>query len=248
MRVESSSVHPPRKVAWVTGASGSLGRAMCFEFARRGFDLVLHFRAMRPALRVWVHELESTGSRVAWVTADLSRPSVAKGLCAKATKAFGRLDVLVNSASGFFPTSGGGRPEDWDLLFRTNAVTPYFLAREAAKSLGKTGGSVINLLDTYADHPVLKDHGAYLASKAALATLTRLLAVELAPHVRVNAVAPGAITFPASFSLKERRRVVQKGLLQKAGRPEDVAEAVGYLAEASYVTGQVLRVDGGRFV
>jgi pteridine reductase len=237
-----------KPVALVTGAAGSLGRAICLKLAQNGYDLALHGRQTRSDLWALAHEVEFAGAKVALYAADLSHPATAASLIDRAVRNFGRLDLLVNSASEFFETPRGGRPGDWDVLFRTNAVTPYYLARSASIHLAKTGGSVVNLVDVYAEHPVLTDHPAYLASKAALLTLTKVLARELSPKVRVNGVSPGAITFPSSYTSAQRRKIAHKSLLKKAGTPEDVADAVSYLASASFVTGELLRVDGGRFV
>jgi len=237
-----------RRVAWVTGASGSLGPAIALSFARGGYDLVLQARRDRSALQGLTREAEALGARVAWLFTDLSSPSAAPSLAARAQKVFGRLDALVNSASEFSPTPRGGRLATWDRLFHLNAVTPYLLARETAAKMGSQGGCVINLVDSYVDLPVLRDHAAYLASKSALATLTRVLAMELAPRVRVNAVSPGPITLPSGFGASRRKRIAQQCLLRKAGCPQDVGEAVWFLSQASSITGQVLRVDGGRFV
>ena len=166
----------------------------------------------------------------------------------KAGAAWGRLDLLVNGASVFQPTPGGGRPGEWERMTKVNAMAPYFLSRALGPLLAEHRGSIVNLVDTYADHPVLPDHPAYLASKAALAALTRVLALELAPKVRVNGVSPGAVTFPDSYSKNRRTALAQKSLLRREGSPGDIAEAILYLAGANFTTGEVLRVDGGRFI
>jgi pteridine reductase len=133
-------------------------------------------------------------------------------------------------------------------MFRVNAVSPYFIAQAAFPALRRAKGSVVNLVDTYADQPELKDHAAYQASKAALLALTAILARELAPRVRVNAVSPGAITFPDSYGPGRRKAVAARSLLRRSGKPEEVADAVAYLAGARFTTGQTVKVDGGRFV
>jgi pteridine reductase len=244
-RLRNSSKKP---VALVTGSAGSIGRVICLKLAQSGFDLALHGRVVRPMLKSLAHEIESAGAQTKIYAVDLSRPATTAQFVKSVTGYFGRLDLLVNSASEFFPTPCGGRPSDWDRLFRTNAVSPYFLSRAAALSLARSHGSIVNLIDVYAEYPFLSNHPAYLASKAALSAVTQVLARELAPFVRVNGVSPGAVTFPNTYSKAERQKVVERSLLKKEGSAEDVADAVMYLAGASFVTGQVIRVDGGRFI
>jgi len=226
-----------RPVAFVTGSAGRLGGAIARHLASQGWRLVLHVRRKHGGY-----------SGPSYVEGDLSRLPTLPSLLKRALKVHGRLDLLVNSASLFTSTPRGGEPRAWDDLMRVNAAAPYFLAQAAAPFLKRTRGSVVNLLDTYADHPVLDGYPAYQASKAALHCLTRILARELAPDVRVNGVSPGAVTFPPGYPASRRRKLAQKSLLRRSGDPHDVASAVAYLAEARFTTGEVLRVDGGRFI
>ena len=164
---------------------------------------------------------------------------------------FGRLDALVNNASSFFPTPVGDISQpDWDDLIGTNLKAPLFLSQAAAPHLRKTGGCIVNITDIHADRP-LKNFVVYSIAKAGLAGLTRSLARELGPDIRVNGVAPGPILWPEDDSFDEvsRQRIISHTLLKRAGEPDDLARAVYFLiAEAPYVTGQIIAVDGGRSV
>jgi len=235
-----SSVHYPaatdRPVALVTGSVGRLGQALCRRLAGEGYRLVLHARRREPGLQKLGRELESMGAEARLAPFDLAQTSRVGAWGLQVGAAWGRLDLLVNGASEFHPTPGGGTPGAWERMTRVNAMAPYFLSRALGPLLANHRGSIVNLVDTYADHPILPDHPAYLASKAALAALTRVLALELAPKVRVNGVSPGVITFPKSYSKTRRKALAQKSLLQRAGSPEDIAEAVLYLARASFTT------------
>jgi pteridine reductase len=237
-----------RPVALVTGSQGRLGQVLCRRLAGEGYRLVLHARRILPGLQKLGRELESMGAETRLAPFDLAQTSRIGAWGLKAGAAWGRLDLLVNGASEFKPTPRGGRPGDWERMTKINAMAPYFLSRALGPLLAKHRGSIVNLVDTYADHPILPDHPAYLASKAALAALTRVLALELAPEVRVNGVSPGAVTFPESYSRNRRMALAQKSLLRRAGSPGDIAEAVLYLAGADFTTGEILRVDGGRFI
>jgi pteridine reductase len=170
----------------------------------------------------------------------------------EATRAFGRLDALVNNASSFYATPFGKITErDWDDLMGTNLRAPLFLAQAAAPRLREAKGAIVNIVDIHAERP-LKDFVVYSIAKAGLAGLTRSLALELGPEVRVNGVAPGTILWPDNaehFSRSEQMRIVGQTPLARVGSPEDVAGAVKYLLfDAPFVTGQILAVDGGRAI
>lgn len=166
-----------------------------------------------------------------------------------ATALWGRLDALVNNASSFFPTPlGSVTAQDWDSLVGSNFKAPLFLAQAAAPELRARGGCIVNIADIHAERP-LAGYALYSASKGALATLTRALAIELAPQVRVNGVAPGPIQWPDDplFDAVERSRIVEHTLLKREGCPQDIARTVRFLIEdAPYITGQIIAVDGGR--
>jgi pteridine reductase len=173
-----------------------------------------------------------------------------KALVDAALQRFARLDILVNNASAFFPTAVGEiEASHWEELIGANLRAPLFLAQAAAPQLAFAGGAIVNIADIHAERP-LKGYVVYSIAKAGLVALTRSLALELAPAVRVNAVAPGAIAWPedGQFDAAERGRIVATTPLARTGAPEEIAQAVHFLCSAPFVTGQVLAVDGGRSI
>jgi pteridine reductase len=185
------------------------------------------------------------------VKADLLEIAGLAEIVKTCVERLGSLDALVNNASAFYPTQVGAIEErDWDALVGANLKAPLFLSQAAAPHLKKSGGCIVNITDIHAERP-LKSYVVYSIAKAGLAGLTRSLARELGPEVRVNAVAPGPIVWPEDGSFDEvmRQRVISHTLLKRMGEPDDIARAVYYLiAEAPYVTGQIIAVDGGRSV
>ncbi len=244
-------VFPPLhgQAVLVTGAARRVGSAIARLLHRQGASVVLHYRAAAADAEALVAEFNAARPRSALaVQADLRDTAALPLLVADALAAFGRLDGLVNNASSFFPTALGTIDEaDWDDLVGSNFKAPLFLSQAAAPALRERGGAIVNITDVHAERP-LKGYPLYSAAKGALLTLTRALAVELAPDVRVNAVAPGPILWPDDGQFDDAARVdiVRRTLLQRAGQPEDIAGAVAYLLAAPYVTGQVINVDGGR--
>ncbi len=180
--------------------------------------------------------------------ADLSDISSCSKLIDKALAFKNKLDVLINNASLFFPTTmGDTTTQDWDELMTTNLMAPYFLCQESIPHLRDSSGCIVNITDIHGEKP-LKDHSVYSVTKAGLVMLTRALAVELGPEIRVNGVAPGAILWPEQITAGQKEQILSKTLLQHTGSAEDIAAAVYFLIEnGDYVTGQVLTVDGGRF-
>lgn len=243
-----------RPVALVTGAARRIGAAIAATLHREGYDLALHCHRSREAMDALAAEFESArpGS-VRVLQADLAGFDRLPELVAQAVGAFGRLDALVNNASNFYPTPlGEATPAQWDDLFAVNARAPFFLAQAAAPHLRASRGAIVNLVDVHVDQP-LRDHALYGMAKAALAHMTRALAVELAPEVRVNAVAPGAILWPdpathgSGKPESAKQAMLARTPLGRTGEPEEVAEAVRWLLRgATYTTGLVLPVDGGR--
>lgn len=238
-----------RPVTLVTGAARRIGASIARRLHAAGHDLALHHHRSTEDMQALVAELETRrpGSTLA-LRADLAEYDRLPELVAHTVGRFGRLDALVNNASTFAPTPFGRiTPTDWDAQLAVNARAPLFLAQAAAPHLTAAGGAIVNLVDLYAEHP-LPDHAAYCIAKAALLATTRMLAVELAPAVRVNAVAPGAILWPEEGkSEAAKAALLARTPLARTGTPEDIADAVHWLiVEARFTTGEVLRVTGGR--
>ena len=238
------------KVVLVTGAAKRVGAEIVRHVHRAGAAVALHYRSAATEAESLVEELNGAraGSAMA-LRADLIEVDRLPALVHAVLERFGRLDALVNNASSFFSTPLEGITDaQWVDLVGTNLKAPLFLARAAAAALRDSRGAIVNITDIHAERP-LKDFPIYCIAKAGLAGLTRSLALELAPEVRVNAVAPGPIQWPESvdFDAIERSAIIDHTLLKRVGEPADVARTVMFLlADAPYVTGQILAVDGGR--
>lgn len=235
--------------ALVTGAARRVGAAIARRLHGAGMDLSLHYRRARAEAEALAGELDAgrPGS-VQLLQAELLETHRLGDLVARAVAHRGRLDLLVNNASGFYPTPLATATEaQWEDLLGSNLKAPFFLCQAAAPYLAASGGCIVNIVDIHAERP-LPGHPVYSIAKAGLAMLTRALALELAPRVRVNGVAPGAILWPEAGADPQRQvRVLSRVALGRLGTPEDIARAVLFLAgDAGYVTGQVLAVDGGR--
>lgn len=240
------------KVVLVTGAARRVGAAIARRLHGEGASLMLHYHGSEPDAHALQSQLNAVRDHsVALVQADLLDASGLAEIVRNTLARFERIDALVNNASSFYPTPLGEITlEDWDDLMGSNLRAPLFLSQAAAPHLKKTGGVIVNIADIHAERP-LKNYVVYSVAKAGLIGLTRSLARELGPEVRVNAVAPGPILWPedGSFDAVSRQRVISNTLLKRVGEPDDIARAVYYLiAEAPYVTGHVLTVDGGRSV
>jgi len=243
------STTPSRPVALVTGAARRVGATIARTLHAAGYDLALHYRHSAADADALIAELEGTrrGSTLG-VQAELADLACLPGLVDEVTARFGRLDALVNNASAFHPTPiGQATPAQWNELFASNAQAPFFLLQAAWPALRAARGAVVNLVDIYAER-ALPDHPIYVMAKAALAAMTRTLAQDLAPEVRINGVAPGAVMWPAEGKdYPDRTALLARTPLQRAGTPQDVASAVLWLLrDAPFVTGQIIRVDGGR--
>lgn len=236
-------------VVLITGAAKRIGRSIAKCLHAQGFSVAIHHRNSAAEAEQLRQELELVRPDSTLVLqAELGEFDRLPEMIAKTVGRFGRLDALVNNASSFFPTPiGTTQDKDWQQLFASNAWAPFFLSQAATPHLQASKGSIVNIVDIYAERP-LKQHTVYCMAKAALTMMTQSLAKELAPHVRVNAIAPGAILWPdAGKSDKEKTAILANTPLQRAGSPEEIAEAVRWLIQdASYSTGQIIRVDGGR--
>jgi pteridine reductase len=238
-----------RKTALVTGAAARIGAAICKTLHSRGCDVLLHYNSSRESAERLADQLnQERGNSVSLAQADLSSPSGLDVLAEQTRVHFGKLDILVNNASRFYPTQiGGTLAWQWDDLMNSNLRGPYFLVQALIDELRTAGGSIINILDVYAERP-MRGHAVYCISKAGMAMMTRALAKELGPSIRVNGVAPGAILWPENEpQARAKQSVLKRTALGRLGDPLDIASAVAYLAlDAPYVTGQILSVDGGR--
>jgi pteridine reductase len=239
------------RVVLVTGAARRVGAAIARRLHQSGASVLLHYRSAHADAAALAQELNSARANSAQiVVADLLDSTAPVRLVEEALRAFGRLDALVNNASSFFPTPIETITEaHWLDLIGTNLKAPLFLAQAMATELSSNRGCIVNITDIHAERP-LAGYLVYSVAKAGLLGLTRALARELAPAVRVNAVAPGPICWPEDSSFDALQSgILATTLLGRVGCPDDIAGAVHYLvAEAPFVTGQVLAVDGGRSV
>jgi pteridine reductase len=241
------------KTVLVTGGARRVGAAISRRLHAAGANVVIHCRSSSADARVLAKALNAVRPEsVVCVKGDLLEAKTPQMLVAACERAFGRLDALVNNASSFYATPIGKlNLRAWDDLVGTNLKAPLFLAQAAAHELKKRRGCIVNIVDIHAEFP-LKDYVIYSVAKGGLAALTRSLARELAPAVRVNGIAPGPILWPETGVWQgagTRKAVVERTLLKRVGDPDDIARAAEFLiADAPYVTGQILAVDGGRSI
>jgi pteridine reductase len=241
------------KAVLITGGARRVGAAICRRLHGAGADLCVHFRSAATEARALQAELNARRmNSLALAQADLLKVSSAAELVKAAVKEFGRLDALINNASSFYPTVVGEiTDKQWEDLMGTNLKAPLFLAQAAAPELKKQHGCIVNIIDIHAELP-MKNHAVYNAAKGGLLALTRALARDLAPEIRVNGIAPGTILWPDDEAWRDevaRQRIVNQTALKRVGEPDDVAATVQFLlADAPYITGQVIAVDGGRSI
>lgn len=238
-----------RPVVLITGAAKRVGAVIARTLHAAGYDLALHYRQSRGEMDALTGELEAQRAHstlaVQRELADIEQlPRLVDAVIAR----YGRLDGVVNNASAFYPTPiGTVSAQQWNELFASNAQAPFFLAQAATPQLKNARGSIVSIADIYAQRPLAR-HPVYSMAKAALVAMTRTLARELAPEVRVNAIAPGAILWPESGkAYTDQAELIARTPLARTGTPEDVAAAVLFLLrDAKFTTGQILNVDGGR--
>jgi len=238
------------KAALITGSAKRVGRAVALELAKTGFDIAVHFKSSADDAKKVAREIEKLGRRAALVSCELADLGMINNIVSDTVEAFGRIDVLVNNASIFAKT-----PIDqidlaqWDRIIRVNMVAPMILARKAAPHMQKIGGgTIINLTDSNAETPI-RNYDLYCATKNALAGITKSLALELAPDITVNAVAPGIALFPEHYDDQLRAKLISKVPLKREGSAREVAGLIRFLAtEGKYITGQVINIDGGRSI
>jgi pteridine reductase len=245
--------NPPLRdqVLLITGGARRVGAEIVRTLHAAGVRVLIHHRASADAAAALAAELNAVRPASAAVhRADLLEPDAPDALVAATLREFGRLDLLINNASSFYPTAVGEiTPGDWDELMGSNLKAPLFLSQAAAPSLRRQGGLIINIVDIHALRP-LKRHPVYSVAKAGLAMLTRSLARELGPEIRVNGIAPGPVLWPeAAMDEALKREIVAKTALKRHGSPRDIARTALFLAQdAPYITGQIIAVDGGRSI
>lgn len=238
-----------RPVALITGAARRVGAVVARTLHAAGYDLALHYRHSRTELDALRAELDALrADSTVGIEGELADIEHLPRIVEESVAHFGRLDALVNNASAFFPTAiGTTTVAQWNELFASNAQAPFFLAQAATPHLKRAHGAIVSIVDIYAERPLVQ-HPVYSMAKAALAMMTKALAKELAPEIRVNGVAPGAILWPESGKgYADQQELVSRTALQRMGTPEDVATAVLFLLrDAKFTTGEILKVDGGR--
>ena len=239
------------KTALITDGARRIGAEICRVLHKEGLNLVIHYHSSKEEAHALQQELHAERpDSVLLVQGDILSIPKLQNLVFETVEEFGRLDILINSASTFYATPVGKTEEqDWEDLVGTNLKAPYFLTEAAAPELREHKGCVINLADIHGER-TLRHHPVYTAAKAGLISLTKSMARELAPEVRVNAIAPGAILWPENdLDEMAKQRIVSRIPLKRPGTPEDIAKAVRFLIfDADYITGQVIAVDGGRLV
>lgn len=241
------------KVVLVTGGAKRVGAAICRKLHAAGASIALHYRSSVQDALALQSELQTLRAGSALhVRADLLDPQALSGLVTETINHFGRLDALINNASSFFSTSlDDVNDQNWNDLIGTNLKAPLLLAQAAATELRKNQGAIVNIVDIHAERP-MRGYLLYNIAKGGLAALTRALAQEMAPGVRVNAISPGVIMWPESMEWNNealREQIIAHTLLKREGEPDDIARTVLFLLhDAPYVTGQILAVDGGRSI
>ncbi|MEX1216479.1 pteridine reductase [Saccharospirillum sp.] len=234
-------------VVFLTGAARRVGAETARVFHAAGYRVVIHYRSSEPDAIALVEALnQARPDSAACIQSALDTRSSIQAAADDAIAVFGQVDVLINNASSFFPTPWGEITEDAiNPLMHSNLLLPMAMIQALAPELKRREGAIINLVDIHALRP-LANHPAYSAAKAGLVSLTKSAALDLAPRVRANAIAPGAILLPEHEGADHEQSLIDQVPLNRMGSPTDIAEAALFLATAPYITGQILAVDGGR--
>ena len=237
------------KTILITGAAKRIGREIALSFFDKGWDIVIHYNSSKNDAQVLADEMNARRDNSAIIAqANLDNADEIIKLVDQTLSKNNRIDALVNNASAFYPTPIGNFSEDdWNLLMGSNLKAPLFLIQSFFKELKKNKGFIINITDINVDKALI-NHSIYLAAKSGLQTLTRSLAKELAPDIRVNAIAPGAILEPPNteWTKEQKNTIINSVPLGRMGTEKDIADAAIFLSEAEYVTGQILNIDGGK--
>ena len=237
------------KTILITGAAKRIGREMAKAFFDRGWDIVIHFNnSIEDALSLADQMNAQRSNSALIIQANLDHAKDIEKLADQALSKNSRIDALINNASTFYPTPIGNFTEDnWEALMGSNLKAPLFLIQAFCEELNKNNGFIINVTDFNVDKALI-NHSIYLAAKSGLQTLTRALAKELAPDIRVNAIAPGAILEPPNveWTIEQKNKIINSVPMARMGTEKDIVDAAIYLSEAEYVTGQILNIDGGK--
>ena len=237
------------KTILITGAAKRIGREIALSFFDKGWDIVIHYNSSKNDAQVLADEMNAQRDDSAIIAqANLDNPDEIIKLADQTLSKNNRIDALVNNASTFYPTPIGDFSEDdWNSLMGSNLKAPLFLMQSFSKELKKNKGFIINITDINVDKALI-NHSIYLAAKSGLQTLTQALAKELAPDIRVNAIAPGVILEPPNteWTTEQKNNIINSVPLGRMGSEKDIADAAIFLSEAEYVTGQILNIDGGK--
>ena len=237
------------KVALITGSAKRIGREVALELGRRGARVAIHSRSAKREAEEVLKLIRESGGDGAAFSAELTDMVAVEEMFRDLQSTFGGLDILINSASIFSPsTAGEATPDEWDAQMNTNAKAPFLVAQQAARLMLRRGqGKIVNIADV-AGEVIWTGHFTYSVSKAALIAVNRGLAKAYAPQIQVNAIAPGPVLFPDSYTDEQKKTAIERTLLKRAGSPQDIVNAVVFLIENDYITGELIHVDGGRHV
>ncbi len=237
------------KTILITGAAQRIGKEIALSFFNKGWDIVIHFNSSRLEAEALADKMNSERRNSAMIVqANLDNADEVTKLVKKTLAKNSRIDALINNASTFYPTPVGTfSEENWNALMGSNLKAPLFLIQSFHKELEKNQGFIINITDINVDKALI-NHSIYLAAKSGLQTLTKSLAKELAPNIRVNAIAPGAILEPPNieWTTEQKKNIIHAVPMKRMGTEKDIVDAAMYLSEAEYVTGQILNIDGGK--